>query len=124
MLRYPCEPDARLHAAHRWRAGRETQLIKNCEICGSEFVAKRSTAKYCSNKCRLMSQRGMPYTGEISSPDVRVSMSEDEIVAVVARAHDTASDLSRASMLTPAPLCRSLKTVSKKLSDALRTEGL
>ena len=99
-------------------------MIKNCDICGKEFVAKRSTAKYCSNKCRLMAQRGIVYVGEIEAPDVRVSLSEEEILAVVGRAHDTASDLSRASMLTPAPLCRSLKAVSQKLSDALRAEGL
>ena len=99
-------------------------VIKRCEICGKEYVAQRSTAKYCSNKCRLMAQRGTAYHGEIEAPDVHVSMTEDEVIAVVGRAHDTASDLSRASMLTPAPLCRSLKTVSQKLSDALKAEGL
>ena len=99
-------------------------MIKSCEICGREYVAQRSTAKYCSNKCRLMAQRGVAYTGELEAPDVRVSMTEDEVLAVVSRAHDTASDLSRASMLTPAPLCRSFKAVSRKLSDALRAEGL
>lgn len=99
-------------------------MIKHCEICGREYVAKRSTAKYCSNKCRLMAQRGAAYVGEMQAPDVRVSMTKDEVVELVARAHDTASDLSRASMLTPAPLCRSLKAVSQKLQDALRAEGL
>lgn len=99
-------------------------MIKHCEICGREYVAKRSTAKYCSNKCRLMAQRGVAYVGETQAPDVRVSMTKDEVVELVARAHDTASDLSRASMLTPAPLCRSLKAVSQKLQDALRAEGL
>ena len=99
-------------------------MIKHCEICGREYVAKRSTAKYCSNRCRLMAQRGVVYDGELQAPDVRVSMSDDEVLELVARAHDTASDLSRASMLTPAPLCRSLKAVSQKLQDALRAEGL
>ena len=99
-------------------------MIKNCEICGREFVAQRSTAKYCSNKCRMMAKRGVAFEGELQAPDVRVSMSRDEVVELVAKAHDTASDLSRASMLTPAPLCRSLKTVSQKLSDALKAEGL
>lgn len=99
-------------------------MIKNCEICGREYVAQRSTAKYCSNRCRLMAQRGVAFTGEIEAPDVRVSMTQEEVLALVGRAHDTASDLSRASMLTPAPLCRSLKAISQKLSDALRAEGL
>ena len=99
-------------------------MIKNCEICGREFVARRSTAKYCSDRCRQLACRCSAFTGEIEQPDVRVSLTQDEVIAVVTRAHDTASDLSRASMLTPAPLCRSLKAVSQKLSDALRAEGL
>ena len=100
------------------------KVIKKCEMCGREFVAKRSTAKYCSGKCRQAAYRGSVFVGETQPPDVRVSLSDDEVLAVVGRAHDTASDLSRASMLTPAPLCRSLKAVSQKLSDALRAEGL
>ncbi len=99
-------------------------MIKRCEICGREYVARRSTAKYCSNRCRLMAQRGVAFAGELEVPDVRVSMTQEEVLALVARAHDAASDLSRAAMLTPAPLCRSLKAVSRKLSDALRAEGL
>lgn len=99
-------------------------MIKRCEICGREYAAQRSTAKYCSDRCRQMACRGTAFTGEIKPPDAHVSMTQDEIVAVVGRAHETASDLSRASMLTPAPLCRSLKTVSQKLSDALKAEGL
>ena len=27
-------------------------MIKVCEVCGKEFEAKRSDAKYCSKKCR------------------------------------------------------------------------
>ena len=99
-------------------------MIKNCEICGREYVAQRSTAKYCSAKCKQAAYRGAVFTGTLEPPDVRVSMSRDEVVELVGRAHDTASDLSRASMLTPAPLCRSLKAVSQKLSDALRAEVL
>lgn len=99
-------------------------MIKNCEICGREYVAQRCSAKYCSNRCRLAAQRCSAYAGALEVPDVRVSMTEDEVLEVIGRAHDAASDLSRAAMLTPAPLCRSLKAVSQKLSDALRAEGL
>ncbi len=71
-----------------------------------------------------MAQRGVAFNGELEAPDVRVSMTQEEVLSLVGRAHDAASDLSRASMLTPAPLCLSLKAVSQKLSDALRAEGL
>ena len=29
-------------------------MIQNCEHCGLEYDAKRSTSKYCGNKCRKL----------------------------------------------------------------------
>ena len=29
-------------------------MIQNCEQCGLEYDAKRSTSKYCGNKCRKL----------------------------------------------------------------------
>ena len=99
-------------------------MIKNCVICGREYRAQRSTAKYCSNRCRLMAQRGYAYTGDELPPDVAASMTDDEVLGVVSRAHEAASDMSRASMLTPAPLCLALKRASRTMEDAVRSEGL
>ena len=28
-------------------------MIKQCAVCGDDFEAKRSTAKYCSNRCKM-----------------------------------------------------------------------
>ena len=99
-------------------------MIKRCEICGRDYVARRSTAKYCSNRCRLMAQRGVEFRGKVTAPVEKVGLSSDEVASIVSRAHDTASDLSRASMLTEPPLSHSLKVVSRKLADALSAEGL
>lgn len=51
-------------------------------------------------------------------------MSDDEVLEVIQRAHIAASDMSRASLMTTAPLCLSLKKAAKKMEDALRGEGL
>lgn len=99
-------------------------MIKSCEICGREFVAKRSTAKYCSPACRKRKERGYAYVGEIQPPVPSASMPKEEVAAVIQGAHNIASDLSRASMLTPAPLCLSLKRVARRIEEALRGEGL
>lgn len=32
-------------------------MKKHCETCGASFDAKRRTAKYCSNGCRVQAQR-------------------------------------------------------------------
>lgn len=99
-------------------------MIKKCEICGREFTAKRSTAKYCSNRCRLAAQRGYAYVGELQPPAPNAAMSDDEVLEVIQRAHAAASDMSRASLMTTEPLCLSLKKAAKKMEDALRGEGL
>lgn len=61
-------------------------MIKKCEICGREFAAQRSTAKYCSNRCRLAAQRGYAYAGELQAPAPNAAMSDDEVLEVIQRA--------------------------------------
>lgn len=39
------------------RAKQPSVTVKNCAICGQPFEAKRSTAKFCSNKCRQQNDR-------------------------------------------------------------------
>lgn len=99
-------------------------MIKRCEICGREFRAQRSTAKYCSDACRKRKERGYAYAGELDTPAPSASMSVDEVNEVVQRAHIAACDMSRASMLTSAPLCAKLRRAAKKIEDALRGECL
>ena len=36
---------------------REIVPLSQCEVCGADFEAKRSTAKYCSDSCRVKAQR-------------------------------------------------------------------
>lgn len=99
-------------------------MIKKCEICRREFMAQRSTARYCSSTCRSRAARGYAYTGELRAPVPSASMTDDEVLEVLQRAHVSASDLSRASMLTSSPLCLKLRKVAKKIEGALRGEGL
>lgn len=99
-------------------------MIKRCEICGREFQAKRSTARYCSSTCRKRKERGYEFVGEILPPNPSIAMTADEVSDVVQRAHVAASDMSRASMMTAAPLCNRLGRAAKKIEDALRDEGL
>lgn len=99
-------------------------MIRKCVICGAEFQAQRSTAKYCSNACRLRAQRGFTYEGPIPKPRPDVSMSEAEIAGTILSAKNVAADLSRASLMTPYPICAALRRVSQRLYDALEREGL
>lgn len=62
--------------------------------------------------------------GELQPPAPNAAMSDDEVLEVIQRAHVAASDMSRASLMTAAPLCLSLNKAAKKMEDALRGEGL
>ena len=89
-------------------------MIATCVICGAEFVAKRSTAKYCSCRCKHIAHRG---TGSASTapPIVRAAMTDGEVWEIVCRAHELAADLSRASMR----LITSQNVTAPKLGAAL-----
>lgn len=101
-------------------------MIRKCGVCGRDFAAKRSTAKYCSATCRSRAHRGYPCAASSrpAAPVPGASMSVDEVAAVVGRAHGAAADLSRAALLTPSPLCLSLSAAAAKVEDALKSEGL
>jgi len=32
-------------------------MVRPCDVCGTEYEAKRSTSKYCSDACRKQAQR-------------------------------------------------------------------
>ena len=99
-------------------------MIKRCEICGNEYVAKRSTSRFCSSTCRSRAYRGTYFIPVASRPASNASMDTEDVLEIVSRAHGVAMDLSRASMFTPSPLCLKLKRVSQRVIDALRDEGL
>lgn len=101
-------------------------MIKNCNICGREFQAQRTTAKYCSHACRQRAYVGSgPYQGEnIPVENTPKAMSEGEVATVIQGAHSAVEDMSRASLATPAPLCLKLRRAAHKMEGALRGEGL
>ncbi|WP_282191915.1 hypothetical protein [Adlercreutzia caecimuris] len=99
-------------------------MIVKCEVCGREFAAKRRTARFCSSTCRSRAHRGYPCPDAGRGPRPEALMTADEVVEVVQRAHQCATDLSLAAMLTSSPLCLSLSSAATKVEDALRSEGL
>ena len=106
-------------------------MLKNCEQCGREFVARRSTAKWCSNVCRVRAQRqGRPVRHEprdvpaYDAPDVKLYMTVDEIAEVVQNAHRATDDMGRASRHARGELGGKLRRCAEGFADALEREGL
>lgn len=106
-------------------------MLKHCEQCGREFVARRSTAKYCSNACRVRNQRmGPPKRRKkldipaVDVPDEKLFMTVDELADVVQDAHRVTDDMGRASRHAPGPLCGKLRRCAEGFADVLGREGL
>jgi len=108
-------------------------MIATCQVCGREFTARRSTAKYCSDACKLKAHRlrtagvDLRYCGPAEEPSDEIpliSLRSDEVYEVIVRAHMSAEDMSRASLATHAPLCHKLGRCAKAFETALRREGL
>lgn len=98
-------------------------MIKNCEVCGVQFIAKRSTARFCSNTCRQRNFKGS-YVPDLGIPSVSIIMDTEEIQEIITNAHASASDLSRASQCTKPPLSHTLGRVAADFEESLRREGL
>lgn len=72
----------------------------------------------------IKSRQSCPFDGELKPAVPTLTMPIDEVQAIIGRAHGVAADLSRASMLTRAPLSSSLKRIATKIEGSLRNEGL
>lgn len=62
--------------------------MKKCSHCGNEFEPKRSTAKFCSSKCRVDAARAVgadPETGEVIGIDSAKPGSDRTVVTVYDR---------------------------------------
>lgn len=54
------------------------QINRDCEECGTTFVAKKRTAKYCSTSCRVRANRRPAKIGLAKSEAVAEAPSIDE----------------------------------------------
>jgi hypothetical protein len=43
--------------ARHWVSASTRELHKTCEWCSKEFIAKRSSARFCSTRCRTAHHR-------------------------------------------------------------------
>ena len=100
-------------------------MIRACVYCGATFEAARSDKRYCGVTCRMRAMRQRAAIAEVPDPPApSFTMSQDEVLAVVANAHRCASDMSRASAYSEQPLAGALGRVAARFEDALESEGL
>lgn len=98
-------------------------MMKVCVICGAEFAAQRSTAKYCSNRCKMQARR-LFLKPDLGAPHLRFAVTLDEAAKVVQDAHRVTDDMSRTGERAPEPLGGKLRRCAEGFADVLGREGL
>ena len=91
-------------------------MIKFCRQCGQPFEAKRSTALYCSSRCRLRAHRkSEPVVPDAPLPKPVPASFED-----VADAVDDARSLSNRFFQLESTAPRQLRPGCGRIGDAIR----
>lgn len=106
-------------------------ITKICDVCGAEFEARRDSAMYCSNKCKMKKRRDdqkkrIKYRPIFSDkpPDIPAESVPVECVTAVQEAHRLANDFGRLSRTAPYQLRAKFARLSAALFKALEDESL
>lgn len=104
-------------------------ITKRCGACGAEFEAQRSSAKFCSTRCRKRAhdaRHRRPYEPVLppKPPDVSVAAAPVECEAALQTAHRLANDFGRLSRTAPYQLQAKFARISAAIAAALEEEGL
>ena len=105
-------------------------LIKKCEQCGRAFEAQRSTARFCSPRCRKAFNRGVPPNSRGISlkdiyklPPIPAQTPTGDIDSAIEATRTAAKAMDACGSLRDprAPLCR---LVAERIAAAFREVGL
>lgn len=106
-------------------------ITKTCEVCGAEFEARRDSAQYCSNRCKMRKHREkkrerIKYRPVFPDkpPEIPSEPAPVECIAAVQEAHRLANDFGRMSKTAPYQLRAKFARISAALFEALEGEGL
>lgn len=99
-------------------------MLKKCIVCGQIFHAKRSSAKYCSNTCRVRAYRsGVPQPPE--HPPIIAQRTEDEVedlALLIGEARQLSGAFIAQSKSAPLPLRAKCSRVGNGIRAALERE--
>ena len=101
-------------------------MIVNCEHCGKPFEAVRSTARFCSAKCRQYSFRNMKPVVPDDPPAIAESEMKavDEIAWLALDAKGISAAFERMSVGGPIQLRAPCSRISRSIRKSLEDEGL
>lgn len=90
-------------------------MVKVCACCGRAFEARRSTARFCSDKCRYRYRSiGRAITNG-APPEIFVTESFDDVADALADARRASNTLARLAHTGP----RQLRAGCQRIADAI-----
>ena len=106
-------------------------ITKTCPVCHEKFEALRSSAVYCSNKCK-MKKRREEYKKRVKyrqvfpdkPPEIPAESVPIECETAVQEAHRLVNDFGRLARTAPYQLRAKFARLSAAIYKALEDEGL
>lgn len=100
-------------------------MLKACIVCGQTFHAQRSSAKYCSGKCRVRAHRsGIPYPPD--QPPLIPDRTEDEVedmAVLINEARQLSGAFIQHANAVPLPLKAKCSRIGREIGSMLEREG-
>ena len=96
-------------------------MIKVCDECGRPFEAKRSTARFCSSKCRLRNHRRLTPMAPDAPPSLG-SASFDDVAAALDAARALSNEFAQLSYTAPRPLRPGCSRIGEAITKAITDE--
>ena len=97
---------------------------KICEICGKAFEARRSTARYCSGRCRQRAHKGKMRQPVIPKgrPAPIAPASFEDVAAALDDARALSNRFARMSATAPRPLRAGCARIGQAITRAITDE--
>lgn len=96
-----------------------------CVICGGVFTAQRSTARYCSGRCRNIAWRNRKLAPVFpdSPPRIEAAAKKNDVGAMVSEARAVSNGFAQLASTAPHQLRAGCERVGVAIHDALEVEG-
>ena len=96
--------------------------VAKCESCGREFDAKRSTAKYCSDRCRQRAHRRLAPLMPDEPITVEKRATMEEVLIAVSDARKISNRMVQLSRTAPRPLRPGCERIGEAIALAIAKE--
>ena len=100
-------------------------MIKVCPMCGGQFHAQRSSAKFCSTKCRVQAHRGVAPIAPDAPPVIeqRTGSVVEDVALLVGEARQLSGAFVQQADSVPVPLRAGCERIGRSIHAALEREG-